>query len=326
MGDDHLNSKSQTTSTESIICGGAAGLFSRFVMSPLDVLKIRLQLQTTKITGITKRHNAAQEARIGTVLFSTIRNILKNEGITAFWKGNVPAEFLYVFYGAAQFTSYKATNKFFNTELRNNNLPESVVVFLSGATAGLFATSITYPFDLLRTRFAADKIIERKGRGLVMIGEFTRILRNEGPRGFFVGLTPTLAGVLPYMGSFFLVYEGSREIMRSNPAIFGSISPEAVGGLVAGGVSKALVFPLDVVRKRIQTASDERLVGRSGASARKIPGYMLNIVRTEGILGLYRGFLVSLAKSGPTSAVTIWTFEKVLYLMRQLKENGYINY
>ncbi|KAJ3114718.1 mitochondrial thiamine pyrophosphate transporter, partial [Nowakowskiella sp. JEL0407] len=68
-----------------------AGVSSRIVIAPLDVIKIRLQLQS-------------QSEYAG--LMASFAKIIKEEGLFALWKGNFPAIWMYLFYGAVQFPVY----------------------------------------------------------------------------------------------------------------------------------------------------------------------------------------------------------------------------
>ena len=120
------------------IAGGMAGLTSRFVIAPLDVVKIRLQLQSGKMTYRNALH--------------ACKTIVAQEGLTALWKGNIPAELLYVSYSMVQFLAYREAHVL----LEKAGLPSSYRPFVAGATAGTCATVVTYPLDLLRTRFAAQ--------------------------------------------------------------------------------------------------------------------------------------------------------------------------
>ena len=73
----------------------------------------------------------------------------------ALWKGNVPAEILYVCYGGIQFVSYRSISQAQQLLLKGR-VPPQVESFVAGASAGAVATTATYPLDLLRTRFAAQ--------------------------------------------------------------------------------------------------------------------------------------------------------------------------
>jgi solute carrier family 25 thiamine pyrophosphate transporter 19 len=273
-----------------------AGLLSRFVVSPIDVVKIRLQLDTSRV-------------QLGgqPLVWKTAKQILANEGVTAFWNGNVPAELMYVFYGATQFSAYKVANDVCRREMPN--APEQARLFVSGAAAGCFATLASYPLDLLRTRLAADPNRPlRKRLGATM----SRILAQEGYKGFYRGLKPAIVSIVPSMGVFFVTYEETRGIMRLSPSLDLLPAPEVMAGFVAGALSKASVFPLDVIRKRLQV---QGVTGRPTYPT-SIFGCATKIIVNEGIRGLYKGFLVSLLKTAPASAVTMFFFEKSITTIR----------
>lgn len=291
--------KDEGSRLQTISAGAIAGLVSRFVIAPLDVIKIRLQLQ----------HNTATSSHRGTL--ATFKHILRHEGITGFWKGNVPAEMLYVCYAAAQFTTYRSTCIFLQTALPTR-LPNSVESFVAGAAAGAAATSVTYPLDLLRTRFAAQ------GRHRVyqsIRGAIWEIKRDEGFKGFFRGIGPGLGQIVPYMGIFFVTYEALRDSLQELHMPWGS--GDATAGMLASVISKTVVFPLDLVRKRIQVQGPTR----SRYAYENIPEYstargaIRSILQKEGFRGLYKGLPISLVKAAPASAVTLWTYEQSLKTM-----------
>lgn len=119
------------------------------------------------------------------------------------------------------------------------------------------------------------------------------------------------------MGIFFAVYEALRLPLADLDLPFGG--GEAVAGIGASVLAKTSVFPLDTVRKRIQVQGPTR----SRYVHKNIPDYgklgtigTLRVIATkEGMRGLYRGLTVSLFKAAPASAVTIWTYERVLKVL-----------
>ncbi|CAF3590024.1 unnamed protein product, partial [Fusarium graminearum] len=291
-----------------VAAGGIAGLVSRFVVAPLDVIKIRLQLQPHSLPSqvAALRNGPAYRGA-----FATLKHILKHEGLTGLWKGNVPAELLYVCYGAVQFTAYRSTTVFLRTAFPSR-LPDSAESFIAGAASGAAATSVTYPLDLLRTRFAAQ------GQHRVyqsLRSAIWDIKRDEGWRGFFRGIGPGLAQIMPFMGIFFVTYESLRSSLEGLHMPWGS--GDATAGMCASVISKTVVFPLDLVRKRIQVQGPARSQYVYG----NIPEYstargaIKTILRTEGFRGLYKGLTISLLKSAPASAVTLWTYEQSLKVM-----------
>lgn len=283
--------------------------------------KIRLQLQSHSLSDPLSHQHIRGPIYKGTL--PTIKLILKNEGITGLWKGNVPAELMYISYSALQFTTYRsATQLLRRVAGPENPLPGAAESFLAGASAGAIATAATYPLDLLRTRFAAqgsgdDRVYTSLRRAVATIA------RDEGMSGFFRGLSPTLSQIVPFMGIFFAVYEGLRPPLAGLDLPFGG--GEALAGTLASIVAKTGVFPLDTVRKRIQVQGPTR----SRYVHKNIPDYgrlgtvgtLRTILRREGARGLYRGLVVSLFKAAPASAVTIWTYERVLKLLVSLDDS-----
>ena len=218
-----------------------------------------------------------------------------------------------------QFTTYRFTTLGLQALFSRHPLSPPTESFIAGATAGAVSTAATYPLDLLRTRFAAQgtqKVYPSLWYGI------RSIATNEGPAGFFRGLSAGIIQIVPYMGLFFSAYETLRPYSATLTLPFGS--GDAVAGVAASVFAKTAVFPLDLVRKRLQVQGPTRrqyVVG--GLAYRGVGGSMKAIVRREGWRGLYRGLTVSLVKAAPASAVTMWTYERALAFfmsMDQTKE------
>ncbi|PYI18109.1 mitochondrial thiamine pyrophosphate carrier 1 [Aspergillus japonicus CBS 114.51] len=315
-GGEHL--KDEGSRRQVVLAGGIAGLFSRFCIAPLDVVKIRLQLQIHSLSDPISHQHVTGPIYKGTL--STMKSILREEGITGLWKGNVPAELLYLAYGIIQFSTYRTTTQILATELPNR-LPASAESFIAGALAGGLATFSTYPLDLLRTRFAAQGTQRVYPSLLASVRD---IARQEGPRGFFRGGSAAVGQVVPYMGLFFATYEALRPVVATLPQQVPYLpagSGDAAAGVVASVLAKTAMFPLDLVRKRLQVQGPTRLlyVHRNIPEYRGVFSTMALIVRTQGVRGLYRGLTVSLFKAAPASAVTMWTYETSLRVLQDME-------
>ncbi|KAK6504225.1 mitochondrial thiamine pyrophosphate transporter [Arthrobotrys conoides] len=331
--------RSSTSSKTPIIAGAVAGVVSRFCIAPLDVVKIRLQLQPRLLSPST---SPVVTGTIYNGIYDTMKTIVREEGVTALWKGNIPAELLYLTYGAAQFFFYAQTQSILSSSLLASHLPTTVINTCSGGIAGGIATSITYPFDLLRTRFAASK-----GRGgnssgngdkrvyTSLRGAITNIYTSEGIKGFYRGGAAAIIQIVPHMGLFFGSYEGIKAGLLRLPSPLSYLPPttsknqgnhpilnslagmgsiDAISGILGGVIAKTGVFPLDTIRKRLQVQGPTR----TGYGNGDIPVYEgvvrcgREVVRREGWRGLYRGLTVSLVKAAPASAVTMWTYGRAV--------------
>jgi solute carrier family 25 thiamine pyrophosphate transporter 19 len=313
------------------VAGAAAGVISRFVIAPLDVVKIRLQLQSSS----RARQHGGKPVVKGTL--GTFAHIIRKEGIRALWNGNIPASFLYPLYGTVQFTTYHTLNRLLASAPPTALTPFSdrSSTFISGAVAGATATTCTYPFDLLRTRLAAassesatptSRALRRAVQSL-----WAERLNNQTPttnmvsnsynavRPFYRGLSAALLSIAPHMGLFFVGYETLKPLL---PTTLPVGSGQAVAGTIASVAAKTLVFPLDTVRKRLQV---QRNGGGSGAAsvfpvhAGGIARTVREIVQHDGVLGLYRGLGIGLTKAAPAGAVTVWAFEMVMVVLKKIE-------
>lgn len=336
---DHSGKKS---AWETVICGATAGLVARFCIAPLDVLKIRLQLQSSSGSG-----------RLYTGVLHGFRTIVRQEGLQGLWKGNVSAEILYVTYSAAQFLTYTRLLHFCETvslpsisttlsggdddgddgtkpetgkRTRTTLLPRATHAFVAGAGAGAVATTVTYPFDLLRTRFAAQGT-RPTTLYLGVIPALRQVVTTEGARGLYRGLNASIVQIVPYMGLLFGTYEPCRRALAGyrEDWLGPASSPgwdAALAGFLAGSVSKTGVFPLDLIRKRLQVQGPART---AAYVLHDIPLYhsglfcAAQIWRREGARGFYKGLSVSLLKSAPSSAITLWTFEQSSRVLRHVE-------
>ena len=280
---------------------------SRFATAPLDVLKIRLQLASS-----------SQHSSPITTL-STFRSIWHHEGAFAFWKGNLPASAMYLTYSVLQFSTYR-----FTAQILSPNLTPFSASFIAGAMAGLAATTLSYPLDLLRTRFAASGPGERIYPSLYLA--IRQIGSDEGLRGFWRGCGATTMTILPNMGIFFSTYEILRmRLPAHNLTLAENVwgSKDAVAGGLASIAAKTAVFPLDVIRKRLQVQGPmrERHYGNV-AETSKIWETGKSVIERGGWRNLYKGLGIGLVKSAPASAVTMWVYEGVLTEMQERRWLG----
>lgn len=270
--------------SDDVIAGGMAGLVARMLTAPFDVLKIRYQLNTNNI--------AASES-----LWKAMRMIVHDEGITALWKGNVPALCLWVSYAMAQFALYDILKAAVHADetASTSRKPEvaqhshqsssgrrAIYLFIAGAIASSTATLLTYPFDITRTQFA----LQGKKRTFVSMTSFaSHTLAAKGFRGLFTGMGPAVLSVTPYMGLNFAIYDSLKSALpdghyNETHGWSRTIKKGVLGG-IAGGVSKFLVYPLDTVKKRLQANAFHENVGTMVSCSR-------TILQTDGLKGFYR--------------------------------------
>jgi solute carrier family 25 (mitochondrial thiamine pyrophosphate transporter), member 19 len=100
--------------------------------------------------------------------------------------------------------------------------------------------------------------------------------------------------------------------------------PGAIGGLVCGSAAglcaKVVVYPLDVIKKRLQVQGFEygNVVVGSSHKYRGLIDCAQRIVRLEGVRALYNGLSPSLFKAVVTTGLHFSTYEYSLLFVRRI--------
>ncbi|KAL0348687.1 UNVERIFIED_CONTAM: Mitochondrial thiamine diphosphate carrier 2 [Sesamum angustifolium] len=84
--------------------GAISGAISRTVTSPLDVIKIRFQVQLEPTTQWALLRRDVYSPAKYTGMLQATKDIFREEGLPGFWRGNVPALLMVMPYTAIQFT------------------------------------------------------------------------------------------------------------------------------------------------------------------------------------------------------------------------------
>ncbi|KAH9765761.1 mitochondrial thiamine diphosphate carrier 2 [Citrus sinensis] len=290
--------------------GAIAGGISRTVTSPLDVIKIRFQVQLEPTTSWALLNGHISRPSKYTGMFQATKDIFREEGLWGFWRGNVPALLMVMPYSAIQFTVLHKLKTFAagSSKAENHINLSAYLSYVSGALAGCAATVGSYPFDLLRT------ILASQGEPKVyptMRSAFVDIVSTRGFRGLYAGLSPTLVEIIPYAGLQFGTYDTFKRwtmvdfILVYIRFLFKS--------LAAGTCAKLVCHPLDVVKKRFQIEGLQRHP-KYGARVehrayRNMSDALSRIVQAEGWAGLYKGIVPSTVKAAPAGAVTFVAYE-----------------
>ncbi|KAJ3335995.1 hypothetical protein HDU93_003898 [Gonapodya sp. JEL0774] len=193
----------------------AAGLMagvteSVIVVTPMDVLKIRVQAARASMTD-------PSEAVKYKNLFTAAYTIVKEEGPGALYKGIAFTALRQATNQAVNFTGYQYIKDFLLKIQDRDTLP-SWQHLLAGGFSGALGPLANNPIDTLKTRVQRQRIIP--GSELERMSGFQRtrflisdILKTEGWRAFYKGITPRLLRVAPGQAITFAVYERVKKFI-----------------------------------------------------------------------------------------------------------------
>ncbi|KAI0241362.1 Mitochondrial succinate-fumarate transporter [Massospora cicadina] len=181
---------------------GAGVTEAVMVVTPMDVIKIRLQAQRHSMMDpldIPKYRNAAHAAYL----------ITREEGIGALYKGITLTALRQATNQAVNFAAYQEFKKLALKKQGLEELP-SYQHLLLGGLSGAMGPISNAPIDTIKTRIQRQAAVP----GESGLGRVTNIIRhtlsNEGWRAFYRGLTPRLMRVAPGQAITFMVYEKVR--------------------------------------------------------------------------------------------------------------------
>lgn len=193
------------------IAGTLAGLLSSFVVSPVELVKIRMQAQNKPSTN--KKDDDASSLVYDNEL-DCARSIVKNEGWDAlFFHGlgitiirEIPSfAFYFVAYGMLARSAMADV-------LGGNAAP-----LIFGAMAGWAMWIPTYPIDIVKTIVQVQTKGKGKKKELLNSRQITaKMYRAGGIRAFFDGLEPKLARAAVKHAVTFWVYEVLMGFLRPN--------------------------------------------------------------------------------------------------------------
>ncbi|RLN94867.1 hypothetical protein BBJ28_00011976 [Nothophytophthora sp. Chile5] len=343
---------------DSVVAGVVAGCVTRSCTSPLDVLKIVIQVngpvassQSVSAAAATSVatpsslmavRSVAAQTSASSAIARTVRELYALNGVRAFWRGNSAGCCRLGPYAGLKFFLFDSLQARFTA--RDGRDPSNMQRALYGAIAGLIATMGTYPLEVVRTRMitqtTAPAVAHSQIRGVLQ--GIQLILEREGLRGLYRGGWSGVVGAIPFEGVQFGCYEYLKltACRHQWPAYRwpeGKTEMDGVDyfvcGSIAGALAQTVAYPFDTVKKRLQTQQVHLKVATvgpvpmEGGSAstlyyRGMCDCFRKVVRDEGLLALYRGTGPNLARIVPYAAVMFSTFEMTKKTLRAMND-GY---
>lgn len=165
--------------------------------------------------------------------------------------------------------------------------------FVAGISGGVVSTLTLHPLDLIKIRFAVNDGRTRSVPQYTGLrNAITEIVRSEGVRGLYRGVTPNVLGSGSSWGFYFFFYNTIKTwIQGGNSKKPLGPSMHMLAAADAGILTLLMTNPIWVVKTRLclQYAGDVHL-----AESKRYKGMMdalQKIYKTEGIRGLYKGLV-----------------------------------
>lgn len=299
---EHVDPKVNNTSKilTSLLAGAIAGGVAKTVIAPLDRTKINFQVSNSRFS---------MRAAMAFLVRSW-----RQDGVRSLWRGNSATMVRILPYAAIQYMSHEQWKHVLGATDAAPHLSPGRR-YLAGSLAGVTSVTATYPLDVVRARMAVTKrcLYENLLQATLLT------YREGGVKTLYRGFAPTILGVVPYAGTSFFTYETLKQHHRDlwPGAEDSAISPihRMCYGALAGACGQISAYPLDIVRRRMQTA------GCTGHEEdyRSIVGTLTKVFREEGLVrGLYKGLSMNWIKGPIAVGVSFTTYETIRHYLRLL--------
>ncbi|CAG8433749.1 11076_t:CDS:2 [Ambispora gerdemannii] len=210
--------------------------------------------------------------------------------------------------------------------------------FIAGAMAGAVSRTATAPFDRLKVYLqiqtdarplklstkrqqhgsviynknaAASVVRWSTGLGSSKVTNAIKELYKGGPLNFFRGNGLNVAKIAPENSIKFYSYEQSKAVIAylMGKTDIGSIgiSGRFLAGGVAGLISQFSIYPLETLKTRVMSSTDNRNVGSSNLLLRTAK----EMWQIKGARAFYRGLIPSLIGVFPYSAIDMSVYENL---------------
>lgn len=170
-----------------------------------------------------------------------------------------------------------------------------------------------HPFDTVKLRLQTEPAATRSS----VIKCFANISQKERPSAFYRGAVPALLSAFAEYGVLFTTNEGIRRGIASLSGAAStddlSLSMQAVAGGVAGACCGAAMGPFELLKCKLQTQQTQNLNVSRGVQPQGPLACMMDIVRVDGVVGLFRGTSSTIARECPFNAVLFGAYEGVNY-------------
>lgn len=314
------------------VAGGVGGMAGAVVTCPFDLVKTRLQSDVYQSVYRSAARDTAGGRGFQFVgqagvhfreTLGILSSVYRNEGFRSLFKGLGPNLVGVIPARSINFFTYGTTKDIYSNAF-NNGEEAAWIHLMAAATAGWATSTATNPIWMVKTRLQLDKT----GKSKVHQNSWEclkSILRNEGIRGLYKGLSASYLGSVESILQWLLYEQMKRMLRERSIERFGHINEErkstaekikewcqrsGSAGL-AKFVASIVTYPHEVVRTRLRQAPLEN--GRL-----KYTGLIQTfrvIAKEEGLASMYGGLTPHLMRTVPNSIIMFGTWELVIKLL-----------
>lgn len=311
--------------------GGIASIVAGCSTHPLDLIKVRLQLQGenpisaqpiqtnlrpalafhTTTTTAAAAHPPPPPPRVGLVTVGV--RIFRTEGVTALFSGVSATVLRQTLYSTTRMGLYDILK----TKWTDPNSGHITLVqkIAAGLIAGGIGAAVGNPADVAMVRMQADGRLppDQRRNYRSVVDAIGRMSKQEGVTSLWRGSSLTVNRAMIVTASQLATYDQVKEAILENGTMRDGLGTHVTASFAAGFVAAVASNPVDVIKTRVMNMKVE--AGGKAPYAGALD-CALKTVRAEGPMALYKGFIPTISRQGPFTIVLFVTLEQVRKLLK----------
>lgn len=314
--------------------GGIASIIAGCSTHPLDLIKVRMQLQgeaapvpnpaalrpalafhgsaaALPASGTINLHAPPPAARAGPVAVGV--RIVQQEGVAALFSGVSATVLRQTLYSTTRMGLYDIIKQKWS-DPSSGNMPLGRKI-AAGLVAGGIGAAVGNPADVAMVRMQADgrlPLAQRRNYTSV-VDAIGQMAKREGVTSLWRGSSLTVNRAMLVTASQLASYDQFKETILEKGWMKDGLGTHVTASFAAGFVAAVASNPVDVIKTRVMNMKVE-----AGAA----PPYSgavdcaVKTVQAEGPMALYKGFIPTISRQGPFTVVLFVTLEQVRKLLK----------
>ncbi|XP_024381398.1 mitochondrial uncoupling protein 4 [Physcomitrium patens] len=300
--------------------GGLASMIAGFATHPLDLIKVRMQLQGEVATSgfaLALEGSHVAPAVLGVPKPGPLGvglNVARAEGVYALYSGVSATLLRQAMYSSTRMGLYE----FLKHQWRDEKQEGSGLPLYKKVTAALIAGAsgavVGNPADLAMVRMQADgRLPMHERRNYTGVGNaLLRMVKQDGVMSLWTGSAPTVTRAMLVTAAQLATYDQIKDSIAETHMVPEGLATQVVASCGAGVLASVASNPIDVVKTRVMNM---KVTPGEGAPYRGALDCAVKTVRAEGPMALYKGFVPTVTRQGPFAIVLFLSLEQIKKLI-----------
>lgn len=294
----------------SFVAGGLAACFAVTVTNPIEVVKIRMQLQ-------------GEMSAVGENIYrNPIQGILvtfKNEGIRGCQRGLVSAYIYQIALNGSRLGFYEpirlALNKYLYPDQESHCVQNVGVNMFSGAFSGIIGAVVGSPLFLVKTRMQSYSTAVQLGDQTHYTGVWnglSTIYKQSGLQGLFKGVDAAILRTGAGSSVQLPIYNTAKNFLLRHDIMENGPHLHMLASMISGLGVAVVMNPWDVILTRIYNQRTNKYKGPIDC--------LMKTVRIEGPMALYKGFEAQVFRIAPHTILCLTLMEQTMHLVYSIEK------